>query len=424
MKKTTKRRLAVALSRTASAALATVCLAVALSSAVPAQAATAQDLQQQLAQYEQKLQEDKEKLQQMQDNTANAEAKQQNLENQVSIIKSQIEILAQSISEVQNSIGEKEQEITAKQADIDQKQADIDTQLASFKARMAAMQELHDSGTLAMLASVNSLYELLTFSEVLQDISNKDTEIMNGLKQQKSDLETAKAELENAKTQMEAQQTELESEKNQMQTKQTQLSSALAQAGKDVQAAQAEEDAAQALLDSDQMNYEAVYAAIQDLVQQAEGNYSDLQFDGSFACPLKSYKYISSRFGYRTLGGVTKLHPGVDFSAESGTPIYAAASGYVTAAGWNSGGYGYYVLVYHGTMNDGNTYSTLYAHMVGAPSVSVGQYVTQGTVLGGVGNTGNSSGNHLHLEVWQGSSASNSIANKANRVDPLLYIPT
>lgn len=410
--------------RTASVALAAVCLTVCLSSALPARATTAQDLQQQLAEYEQKLQDDKQKLQEMQQNTADAEAKKQNLENQITTIKTQIAILAKSISEVEASISQQETLIAAKETDIAAKQADIETQRSAFKARLAAMQELHDRGTLALLASVDNLYELLTFPEVLQDISNKDTEIMDGMKQQKADLEAAKQELEDTKAQMEAQQQELESEQQQMDTKKSQLTDALQQAGLDVADAQAAEDAAQAALDSDQMNYEAVYAAIQDLVQQAEGSYSDLQFDGSFICPLKSYKYISSRFGYRTINGETKLHPGLDFSADAGTPILAAAGGYVTAAGWNSGGYGYYVIVYHGTMNDGNTYSTLYAHMVGAPSVSVGQYVSQGTVLGGVGNTGNSYGNHLHLEVWQGSTAANNIANKATRVDPILYIPT
>lgn len=424
MKKTTKHRLGSHLFRAASAVLAALCLAVSLSSAVPARALTQQELQQQLEQYEQKLQEDKQKLKEMQQNTADAEARKKNLESQIATLKSQLALLAQSISDVQNSIGETEQQIMDKQAEIDAKQADIDSQMTAFKSRLAAMQEMHDCGTMTMLSSVDNLYELLTFSEVLQDISNKDTEIMDNMKQQKADLEQARQDLENTKAQMEAQQEELQKEKDQMTSKQNELSAALVEAGQDVADAQAQEDAAQALVDSDQMNYESVYAAIQDLVNQAEDNHSDLQFDGSFICPLKSYKYISSRFGYRTMNGVTKLHPGLDFSASGGTPIYAAAAGYVTAAGWNSGGYGYYVLIYHGQMSDGNTYSTLYAHMQGAPNVSAGQYVAQGTQIGSVGSTGQSTGNHLHLEVWQGSSASNSIANKATRVDPMSYVPT
>ena len=56
-------------------------------------------------------------------------------------------------------------------------------------------------------------------------------------------------------------------------------------------------------------------------------------------------------------------------------------------------------MVYHGTDDQGNTYATLYAHMIQWPSVSVGQAVSQGDILGYVGSTGNSTGNHLHLEL-------------------------
>ena len=64
--------------------------------------------------------------------------------------------------------------------------------------------------------------------------------------------------------------------------------------------------------------------------------------------------------------------------------------------------YGYYVMIYHGTADDGNNYTTLYAHMRSWPSVSVGQTVSQGDVIGAVGNTGNSFGNHCHFELYVG----------------------
>ena len=108
-------------------------------------------------------------------------------------------------------------------------------------------------------------------------------------------------------------------------------------------------------------------------------------------------------------------HAGIDFAAAGGTPIYAAASGYVQVAGWSTGGYGNYVIIYHGKMSDGNTYSTLYAHMRSV-ATSAGKYVKQGELIGYVGTTGNSTGNHLHLEVWKGGS-------KANAVNPRSYIP-
>ena len=90
-------------------------------------------------------------------------------------------------------------------------------------------------------------------------------------------------------------------------------------------------------------------------------------------------------------------------------------SGYVQVAGWSSGGYGNYVIIYHGKMTDGNAYSTLYGHMRSV-ATSAGKYVNQGDLIGYVGSTGNSTGNHLHLEVWKGGS-------KANAVNPRGYIP-
>jgi murein DD-endopeptidase MepM/ murein hydrolase activator NlpD len=164
------------------------------------------------------------------------------------------------------------------------------------------------------------------------------------------------------------------------------------------------------------MNYEAVQKEIQKLIAAAAAAQQTLTFS-SFICPLKTYTRISDEYGYRTnpVSGVYKLHGGIDFAAPKGTPIYAAASGYVTVAGWNSSGYGNYVILYHGTMSDGVAYSTLYAHM-SSIAVQLNTTVAQGQIIGYVGSTGNSTGNHLHLEVWQGRSS-------ASRVDPRKYIP-
>lgn len=92
-------------------------------------------------------------------------------------------------------------------------------------------------------------------------------------------------------------------------------------------------------------------------------------------------------------------HNGVDIASSINTSIFAAASGKVIIAkqgGWN-GGYGSYVVISHP-----NGMQTLYAHM-NSISVSVGQNVTQGNVIGGMGTTGQSSGVHLHFEVRGGS---------------------
>jgi murein DD-endopeptidase MepM/ murein hydrolase activator NlpD len=90
------------------------------------------------------------------------------------------------------------------------------------------------------------------------------------------------------------------------------------------------------------------------------------------------------------------MHQGLDMSARTGTPIRAVVAGRVKAAGWNWGGYGISVLVDHG-----NNTLTHYAHM-SRDIVGTGQWVKKGQSIGYVGSTGDSTGPHLHFEVWKG----------------------
>lgn len=94
-------------------------------------------------------------------------------------------------------------------------------------------------------------------------------------------------------------------------------------------------------------------------------------------------------------------HSGLDLSASTGTPIYAASSGNVLFSGFSRWGYGEAVVIEHG-----GTYSTLYGHM-SARNVSCGQFVSIGQLIGFVGSTGNSSGPHLHFEIQVNGNAVN-----------------
>ena len=114
------------------------------------------------------------------------------------------------------------------------------------------------------------------------------------------------------------------------------------------------------------------------------------------AAALYGYGKKSEPSG-RPVGGVLtqNFHPGhngLDFGIPAGTPIKATMDGKVVHAGWNNQGYGNLVIVENGA------YKTYYAHLSSIP-VAVGDYVTSGSTIGLSGNTGNSTGPHLHYEI-------------------------
>ena len=412
--------------RAVSLCLACICLLV-TATVYPASAATSSSsmssLQNKLDKLSQSITQHKKELSDAKKKESAAKVLESELKERVSVIQDQISVLSGQIASVQNSIGQKEQEISAKETEIaeketeiEEKELEIQDQWSDFKKHMAAMQELRDGGSVAMLSAVNDLYELLTFNEVMQDISIKDTEILDNMKNAKEALESDKLTLESQRSELQSKKADLDAQNSQMRAKQNELNSSVAAAQMSAAEAQQAQKDAQAAIESDEMNYEAVKKQIQKMIAAAAASKPTLSFTG-FICPLKSYSRISSEYGWRKnpVTGVNKLHAGTDFAAPGGTPIYAAASGYVQVAGWSSGGYGNYVIIYHGKMSDGNTYSTLYGHMKSV-ATSAGKYVKQGELIGYVGSTGNSTGNHLHLEVWKGGS-------KANAVNPRGYIP-
>ena len=126
--------------------------------------------------------------------------------------------------------------------------------------------------------------------------------------------------------------------------------------------------------------------------------------------PVNGWK--SSDFGkrYDPYYHVWQLHAGVDIAADGGTPIYAAADGQVASAGW-SGGYGNYTCVATARYQ-GRSLRTCYAHQ-SQILVNDGQRVRRGQVIGRVGTTGASTGDHLHFEVRL----------DGDPVDPLSWLP-
>jgi murein DD-endopeptidase MepM/ murein hydrolase activator NlpD len=123
-----------------------------------------------------------------------------------------------------------------------------------------------------------------------------------------------------------------------------------------------------------------------------------------FRKPLRAAFRYTDYYGWRRspFTGARSYHTGIDMAAPRGTPIYAAMVGVVVAAGWNST-YGNYVIISHHS-----GYRTLYGHM-DSISVSAGRSVSTSTKIGTVGNTGLSTGPHLHFTVYKNSATVNPI---------------
>lgn len=369
------KRIKPVLCRTACGMLAAALLAPAL--LAPAFA----DYKSDWEQAEKELSEEKEKYEQIESSKDKAQAQKQSLKNQQSIILDQI---SQSIEQ----INQKELEISNQEQVIAEKQAQIDERWGDFKDRMQAMQVMHDSGAVAMITSAQSLYDLLTFSTTLQQVSEKDTEVLEEMNQQKAELEAEKQELEQAMA-------ELESAKAALEDKSDQLSANIQAQDATISKLDADAKAQEQVVEEKQKIADAAEAAYEQWVQQNASSGSGVCAEG-FIWPLPGAGRVTTEFGAdQWVNGVfSSGHKGLDIAIAGGTPIYAAHNGTVaaTTGHWS---YGNVVMI-----DNGDGISTLYAHMQPPGAiVSVGQTVTQGQVIGYVGSTGNSSGNHLHFEV-------------------------
>ena len=133
-----------------------------------------------------------------------------------------------------------------------------------------------------------------------------------------------------------------------------------------------------------------------DFLQAQAANLTDRSTHIPAIQPISSkyLKTMASGYGYRRdpIYGTSRFHEGMDFSADTGTPVYATGDGKVTSAGWESG-YGNSIDINHGY-----NYLTRYAHL-SEILVKPGQNVKRGDLIGKVGNTGKSTGSHLHYEV-------------------------
>lgn len=293
--------------------------------------------------------------------------------------------------------------ITDKEKELFHAQELEQEQLERYRSRVRAMEENGNLNFFAMIFKSNNLGEMLTAMDDIGEIMESDKALQDAYTKARENTEEVKLEYEAYREDIEAKQEILRQEQEELQKDIEEAIQLILDLEKDIENKQAEyeaisaqEDAANSAIDALVAKLEAEKAAA--AVGPAGGG-GGVSGTGSFVFPVASYAYISSRFGMRVhpITGQYKSHTGMDIASNQGTAVYACDSGTVVLASWN-GGYGNCIMIDHG-----NGYKTLYGHL-SVISVSNGQTVSQGETIGQVGSTGNSTGPHLHLEVYKNGS--------------------
>ena len=327
------------------------------------------------------------------------EADQDNAMERKTLLEQQINATQAEINTIAAQIAKYDELIAQKQEELSQAEAEEQAQYELFCERVRYMEEQGEVSYWSILFSSKDFADLLDNAMMVEEIMDYDNQVMDQLialreqiEQDKAELETARQEQQDAKAEQEAAQANLQAQESEVDALLSQISN---------QEDELEAREAQLRAASDAATAE-IAAAERELAAQI----ANVPSESGFLWPLPGRYNLSSLFGSRKhpITGKANNHTGIDIPASSGTSILAAKSGVVTTSTYNNS-YGNYVVVSH---SDGT--STLYAHMV-RRNCSKGDTVSQGQVIGYVGTTGSSTGNHLHFEVRVNGS----------RVDPINY---
>lgn len=336
-------------------------------------------------------------------------------EEKLNLLQDQIILTEQQIYESQKLLDNYDQQISDKQAEITKLEEQENKQYEEFYAQTRWMEENGGTSVISVLFQASSFSELLDHLMLVTDIMNYNDRIITQLEKTQADLAQARDELQSARDGQAATQSQLESAKADLTSQKTaagQYYDQLLSEEKDYNSKVADlaadlEDIEADLKDAEQKYQDQLNAAQKPSTGGGNtgGGGSVVDPTGTWYWPLPGHYYISSVYGgrYNPITGVWETHRGADVPAPGGTPIQAASSGVVTTAK-RGPSYGNYCVIYHG-----NGYATLYAHMQSLPNVKAGDVVSAGQVIGYVGSTGDSTGNHLHFELTINGSLANAL---------------
>ena len=319
------------------------------------------------------------------------------------LLQQQLEAINAELDSINAQISYYDGEIARKEAERREAEAKEQAQYERFCERVRAMEEEGTVSYWSILFRAENFSDLLDRLADVDAVMDYDNQVMEELTEARQELERLQAELESARAEEQA--------AREQQAKVAQAQKLLDQINADVAEVNRQ-------LDAENAEWAAIGADIarkqKELEEQRKQNNVQLPPTGDgwlWPLPASNLK-LTSAFGFRyhPKDGHPQSHTGIDVAASTGVPIYAARGGQVIMSEYGAGAnwsYGNFVVIDHG---DGTT--TLYAHM-SSRAVSEGQMVSQGQTIGAVGDTGNTSGPHLHYEVRR----------NGQRTDPEAYYP-
>lgn len=336
----------------------------------------------------------------------------QRFDTRIDAIQGEIDATERRLARVQDSLDDQKERLLAVRDRLEKARdrlarlrSELSTARRVLAARLVEIYKSDSPDALTVILSSDGFGDLLERAEFLDRISDQDREItdrVRGLRDTARNQAVQLAELEE-REQLVAER--ILRERDQIAAAEQELEGArsqLASARADKRGALAEVRGSRMELESELAALEREQARVQAALQQASQGPAAgpiVQGSGQFIWPVSGT--LTSPFGMRW----GRLHAGIDIAAPDGTPIRAADAGRVVIAGW-MGGYGNYTCIQHT-----GSLSTCYAHQ-SRLGTSTGATVSQGQVMGYVGNTGNSFGAHVHFEVRVNGSP----------VDPMGYL--
>jgi len=296
------------------------------------------------------------------------------LEQEIRLTEAEIEVLDGKIEENKKLVALAVIELDAAEAAL---QATNDL----LDKRIRVMYKNGSIGYLEVLLESKNFEDLLVRVDMLQRIVQSDTDLIVQMEEDKKNVELKKAGLEEEQAKLLALQEEMDAQVVKLEGQVANLELEKIELLKNIEAVQIQ-------IDQTEKDAEEIRQIIKDLeiLAQYKG--------GKMTWPVPGHKVISSPFGPRIhpITGRYEIHKGIDVPVPTGTPVVAAQGGTVTRANW-LGGYGKCVIINHG----GGIF-TIYAHN-SKLEVEAGQVVEQGQTIALSGNTGNSTGAHVHFEV-------------------------